>query len=237
MVETLERRPLYRRVKAALVGRIAEGRWQPGQLIPSEFEIAREIGVSQGTVRKALDSMAADNLLLRRQGKGTYVARPDEAQVLFRFFRLAPDDGAKTFPESRVIDVARGPARTAERAKLAMDGGDVIRVRRVRDLAAAPAIFERIVVPARLFPGLDAAPAPNNLYALYADRYGVTVAGASERLKAVAAGAVEARALGVGRGAPLLSIDRIARAVDGRPIEWRVSVCRTDAHHYASELR
>src|SRR3712207_6352868 len=94
--------PLYRQVMARLVHRIAEGVWRQGDALPTEFEIAAELGVSQGTVRKALDAMAAENLIVRQQGRGTFVARYDDQRILFHFFKLAPDEGERRFPESRI---------------------------------------------------------------------------------------------------------------------------------------
>ena len=110
-------RPLYAQVKDRLVRRLIDGAWQPGQLIPSEMELARELGVSQGTIRKALDAMTAENLLLRRQGRGTYVAEPEDSRILFQFFRLMPDGGEPVFPTSRIL------ARSAAAAAPAAGGG------------------------------------------------------------------------------------------------------------------
>jgi GntR family transcriptional regulator len=231
-------RPLYRRVKDMLVKRIADGAWTPGQLLPSEFQIAQDLAVSQGTVRKALDEMTAENMLVRRQGKGTFVARHDEARILFQYFKLQRDDGEKAFPESEVVEVATVAATAEVAAVLGLAAGDaVIRVRRVRSLDREPVIAETIHLPAVLFPGLADEPVPNNLYGLYSTRYGVTVARARERLKAVAAAPEDARLLGVAAGTPVLAIDRVAEAIDGATVEWRVSVCRTERYHYISDLR
>jgi GntR family transcriptional regulator len=93
-------RPLYRQVRDVLVRRIADGVWQAGQGIPSEAEIAADLKVSPGTVRKALDEMTAERLLVRRQGRGTTVARHDDARVLFQFFKLMPDEGEGAFPKA-----------------------------------------------------------------------------------------------------------------------------------------
>src|SRR5215212_10884032 len=103
-------RPLYRQVRDVLVKRIADGVWQAGQALPSEPDIAADLGVSSGTVRKALDEMTAENLVVRRQGRGTFVARHDEARILFQFFKLARDDGERRFPESKIVEVQTGPA-------------------------------------------------------------------------------------------------------------------------------
>ena len=93
---TLGYRPLYRQVKELLMKRLSDGSWTPGQLLPSEPDIAADLGVSPGTVRKALDEMSAESLLVRRQGRGTFVARHDDERILFQFFRLVPDSGARS---------------------------------------------------------------------------------------------------------------------------------------------
>ena len=114
-------RPLYRQVKDVLVGRIAAGAWRAGEAIPSEVEIAAELATSQGTVRKALDEMTAERLVVRRQGRGTFVARHDDARILFQFFKLVPDAGERRFPESRVLSVETARASAEERTRLGLD--------------------------------------------------------------------------------------------------------------------
>ncbi len=231
-------KPLYQQVKDLLIERLIGGYWKPGDLLPSEVQLAEEFGVSQGTVRKALDEMTAGNLLVRRQGRGTYVAEHDQEHALFHFFKMTDRAGHPLVPESRVLRIARGPARLGEAERLQLAGkADVTRITRVRTLAGRPAIFERIVLPAALFPGLDRKrDLPNTLYTLFALDYGITVARAEERLSAVTAGAEAARHLELERDAPLLSIDRIALALNGRPVEWRTSLCDTRDQVYSVTL-
>jgi GntR family transcriptional regulator len=231
--------PLYRQVKERLVRRIADGEWQAGRAIPSEMQIAAELGVSQGTVRKALDEMTAERLLIRRQGVGTFVASHDEDRILFQFFKLGRDDGRRVFPDSSVLSVGEQPSDATEAARLGIRRGTrVVRIHRLRSLGGAIAVSERIVVPSARFAGLAACdPVPNNLYGLYAERYGVTVARASESLKAVACPPDDAAHLGLAPGSPVLAIDRLALDLDGQKVEWRVSLCRTDQFHYTSDLK
>ena len=231
-------RPLYRQVKDVLVRRIADGVWAAGGALPSEPDIAADLGVSHGTVRKALDELAAENLVVRRQGKGTFVARHDEERILFQFFKLIPDTGGRQFPDSRILAVdIRDADVDAARILGLRKGARVVAIERVRMLADTVAILERIVLPKALFPGIEKRDLPNNLYELYRAEFGVTIARAAEQLKAIAAGRREAKHLDVAVGTPLLSIDRTALAIDGAPVEWRVSLCRTDAFHYLSDLR
>lgn len=232
-------KPLYVQVRDTLVRRLIDGQWQPGQLIPSEIELAREIGVSQGTIRKALDAMTAENLLVRRQGRGTYVAEPEDRRMLFQFFRLTPDDRDRAFPTSVVRSRTKAAATEAERAALAIPAHALVwRISRTRALDGRPMVAETLSLPVARFEGFDQMEAvPNNVYRLYSQRWGVTIARAAEKLKAVAATAEEAAELNCPEGAPLLEIERIAYDLEAQPVELRVSRCLTDGIHYLSELR
>ncbi|MGH7051239.1 MAG: GntR family transcriptional regulator [Acetobacteraceae bacterium] len=230
-------RPLYAQVRERLIRRLAEGAWPAGAMLPSEPALAAELGVSQGTVRKALDALTAENLLVRRQGRGTFVARHDERRILFQFFRLVPDQGERQFPESRVLAVTTAAAKIRERARLSLPAGArVIRIRRLRLMGGHATIAESIVLPEALFPGLSGRVLPNNLYGFYAEEYGVSIARASERLKAINLSPPDAALLGAAAGTAALLIDRAAIAIDGQPVEWRLSRCLTRHLHYASEL-
>lgn len=230
--------PLYARVKTIVLGRITAGEWQPGTALPAEMELARELGVSQGTVRKALDALTAEQVLVRRQGSGTYVAEHTPAHVLFRFFSIYDDAGSQVLPDSRPARVATALASTAERHRLGLgEGARVIRITRVRTRAGRAFMDDRIVLPEALFPGLAEEPdIPNTLYDLFQKRYRIHVARTEEQVTAVAATARLADRLGVPAGAPLLAIDRITYDLNGRRIEWRLSYAHLDGAHYFARL-
>lgn len=231
-------RPLYRQARDVLVGRINDGTWQAGQAIPSEHEIAADLGVSPGTARKALDEMESENLVIRHQGRGTFVARHDDARIIFQFFKLTPDSGEREFPGSKILRIDVRAADTAAVKVLKLRAGSrVLHIERIRSLGGKVAIVESITLPNSLFLGAEKLELPNNLYELYRSRFGVTIARSTEKLKAVAAKRREEKYLGVELGAPLLLIDRTAYSLDGRPTEWRVSLCRTDTLHYLSDLK
>ena len=236
--EPLGFRPLYRQARDLLVQRIVDGKWQPGAALPSESEIAVDLGVSQGTIRKALDELEAEKFVVRRQGKGTFVARHDEARILFQFFKLIPDNGDSEFPESEILSVETDTADARTAAALDLrTGARVVRIERLRSLVGQVCIVERIALPRALFPGIEKRALPNNLYQLYRSDFGVTIVRASEKLKATPATRREAKHLGLAPGAPLLSVDRTAIAANGRPAEWRLSLCNTERLHYWSDLR
>jgi GntR family transcriptional regulator len=231
-------RPLYRQVKDEFVKRMVDGLWPAGFLLPSEGQLAAEIGVSQGTVRKALDELAAENLLVRQQGRGTFVAQHDEKRILFQFFKLVPDDGVARFPESVVLEAAVLAATETEREQLGLEpGAKVARVRRMRAIDDVPMIVETLSLPDAMFPGITDSAVPNSLYAFYAERYGVTIAHAREKLKAITLNAVDAAILRKTAGHPALLVQRLALSLDAKPVEWRVSLCLTDDAHYLSFMR
>lgn len=231
-------RPLYLQVREELLKRLIDGRWPPGMLLPSEHQLAAELGVSQGTLRKALDALAADRLLIRQQGRGTFVSVQEEGHFLFKFFRMCRDDGERHLPSSKVVTCRSAKADGAASRVLDLPpGGSVWRIERLRSIDGRAAIFEEIRLPRIRFPDLDRLdPLPNNIYALFASRYGVTIRRADERLKAVAAGRPEAERLDCAVGAPVLRIDRTAFSLDGAPVEWRIAYCRTDDLHYQATL-
>jgi GntR family transcriptional regulator len=231
-------RPLYRQVKDAFVKRMSDGIWPAGHLLPSETQLAAELGVSQGTVRKALDELEAENLVVRQQGKGTFVAQHDEKRILFQFFKLVPDDGIARFPDSIVLSAGLHVATHAEREGLGLEpGAKVARVRRVRAIDGEPMILETLSLPDALFPGITDQPVPNSLYSYYAERFGVTIAHAREQLKAVTLTADEGAILGRPAGHPALRVQRVAQALDARAVEWRISLCLTDNAHYLASMR
>lgn len=240
MDATLGFRPLYAQVKDLLVQRLVAGAWRPGEALPSEFSLAAELKVSQGTVRKALDDLAAQNLVVRRQGRGTFVATHTPQRALFHFFHLVGDDGARALPSHRVLSLASAKASKAEAAALGLRANAAVtRLKRLRMLGGRVAIVESITLPGALFPRFAerlADELPNELYRFYEEKYGVTVARAVERLKAVVASAEEAKWLGLRAGAPLLEIDRVAHGLDSRAVELRLSRCDTAHHHYLSEI-
>lgn len=233
--------PLYAQVRERLIERIRSGEWKPGQLIANEFEIAAEFGVSQGTARKAIGDLASEGLVVRRQGRGTFVVEHTPAHVLFRFFNLFDEGGSPVIPDSRDVKVGTALADARECRALGLDGNArVIRITRTRtrNRDGAPLMAETITLPETLFPGLaEQTEISNTLYDLYQKAYGVLVTRTDDRISAVAAGAAVAAVLAVAPGAPLLRIDRIAFGLDDRPIEWRVSLCHLMGAHYLARSK
>ena len=232
-------RPLYRQVYDYLVRQIATGVWRPAEALPSEQELAAELGVSQGTVRKALDVVAAEKLVERRQGKGTYVAEQTQERALFRFFRWAYPGGQRAIPTSMGETVKRRSSTSDEQLKLHLrENAKVIEISRRRLIDGKPAIVETIVVPVTLFPDLDKrVPLPNTLYSLYQSAYGINIVAVEEEVRAELVRKDDAKKLNLPVGSPLLRIDRLAIALDGSRVELRVSRCNNRDLVYAVTIR
>ena len=152
--------PLYQQIKGLILRSFQSGEWKPGEAIPSEMELSARFRVSQGTVRKAIDELASENLVVRRQGKGTFVATHTEQHVQYRFLRLMPDAGDldDEGPAQRNILECRKARATADVARaLGLRAGEaVMQVRRVLAFKGVPTILEDLWLPALAFKGLSA---------------------------------------------------------------------------------
>jgi GntR family transcriptional regulator len=232
--------PLYRQIKVLITQDMQAGVWRPGEMIPSEFELAERFKASQGTVRKAIDELAAENLVVRRQGKGTFVATHTEQTTRYRFLRLAADDGSGRGLERRLLECRRMRASAEVAHELELKGGDpVVFVRRLLLDLQRPVVLDEIWLPGRLFKDLSAqrlADYEGPMYALFEAAFGVQMLRAEEKIRAVAATPAAAEWLTVAPGAPLLSVERRSLTYGERPVELRRGLYRTDAHHYRNEL-
>lgn len=227
---------LYAQVRARLLERIAAGEWRPGEAIPTETALAAEFRVAIGTIRKAVDTLVAEQVLLRRQGKGTFVTAHDGERLMFHFFHIVGREGRRAWPDTETLSFARERADVATARALAIAPHDkVVRIRNRLALDARPAMVDDITLPADLFPGLTEKifrERENTIYHLYQSRYGINVLRADERLRAIAAPADVAALLGVEPGAPLLEIRRVALTFRDRPVELRISRVDTGRFDY-----
>jgi GntR family transcriptional regulator len=232
--------PLYRRVQIALTRKLAAGEWKPGGAIPSETRLAREFGVSIGTIRKAVDELVAGNILVRQQGRGTFVAMHTEDRTLFYFFHIARKDGIKELPVHELLSFRKDKAEAEEALGLGVGRGTpTLRIHNVLKLGGRPVIFDDIVVPAALFHGLDEntyRSRDSTIYALYQARYRINVIRISERLSAAIPPAAVGAALGMPARTPALVIKRVAYTYNDTPVEYRVSWLDSRDHEYLSDV-
>ena len=233
--------PLYKEVKRQIMAELISGEWKPGTAIPAEKRLSERFAVSIGTIRKAIDELVAENILIRQQGRGTFVASHNRDRLLFYFFHIVAHDGTKQYPVVSLNSFARGKAESHEAEPLQMQRGDpVFRIRNLLKLADVPVIVDDIVIDQRRFPNLSEkqfAARPNTIYNLYQDAFGISVVRTQERLRAILADVQQARLLKVAPRAPLLRIARIAYSYQDVPIEARTSIVNTEQHEYWSEIR
>ena len=233
--------PLYLQIKGLMERALEAGEWGPGAAIPAEVALATRFGVSQGTVRKAIGALANENLLVRKQGKGTFVATHTEERASnFRFLRVRRNDGQAEYPGNRLVDLRRAKAGAESARRLGIRVGDgVFVLRRVLDLAGRPTVLDDITLPAVLFSGLTRAryaAYPGSMYGFFEQVFGVRMLRAEERLTAVAADAASAELLDVEPGTPLLAVDRVSFTYGDRPVEVRRGLCATRHAHYWNTL-
>ena len=233
--------PLYQQIKGLMERALEAGEWGPGAAIPAEVALAARFGVSQGTVRKAIGALANENLLVRKQGKGTFVATHTEERASnFRFLRVRRNDEQAEYPVNRLVDLRRAKAGAEIARRLGIHVGDgVFVLRRVLDLAGHPAVLDDITLPAALFAGLTRAryaAYPGSTYGFFEQMFGVRMLRAEERLTAVAADAESAGLLDVAPGTPLLAVDRVSFTYGDRPVEVRRGLCATRHAHYWNTL-
>jgi GntR family transcriptional regulator len=232
--------PLYQQIKSLVTASLKEGAWRPGEVIPSEVELAKKFSVSQGTVRKAIDELAAENLLVRRQGRGTYVATHQEARAQFRFLRLRADEGATGTPRSRLVDCKRVRATAEVARQLGLKATDpCVLVRRVLDFGGLPAVLDEIWLAANQFKGLTAEKIEQfngPLYGLFESEFGIRMIRAEERISAKKVSSSEAALLQMAHDSPILIVDRTSFTYQGLAVEFRRGYYRTESFHYFNEL-
>lgn len=231
---------LYREVKRKLIADISSGAVPPGGALANESDLAKRFGVSIGTVRRAVDELVADHILLRQQGRGTFVGKLDRERFMFQFFKIARRDGPREFPEVKLLSWSKSRATQAESQILQISAGAaVFRIENLLSLRGKPVMHDSIVLGAAMFGGLTKSlleQREGTLYELYQTVFGITVIGAEERVQAVAVTPENSALLGVPHGSPALRIERVAFTFDQQPAELRVSIVDTREADYVSRL-
>ncbi len=232
--------PAYKLVKQKLTEELSRGRWRHGEAIPSEPLLARRYQVSIGTLRRAVGELVAENILVREQGRGTFVASHTRDYMLNVFFRIENHEGLRELPESELISFRRAPASRAAAAALQVRPRDPVYQIRVRlRLRGKIVILDEIRLPARLFPDMNEhifAERDTTVYGMFQARYGITVVKQRETLTAQLADADTCRLLNLRRPAAVLKVIRTAYAHKDVPVDWRVRYVNTAHHHYLSIL-
>ena len=232
--------PLYHQLKELIKDQIARQVWRMDEMIPSENELAAAYNISPGTVKKAFAELVHEGVLYRRQGKGTFVARPNFKRSFIRFFRYGLGEGqVGKLPTSRIISsrVIIPPARIKEILRLEKKAR-VIAIRRLRTLEDIPLMMEDLYLPEEIFHGFEKLDISKELlYPIFDAEYHTPISWAEEFLEPRIADEQVARDLGIKKGDAVIFVERIAYTLGDRPVEFRVSIGRGDRFRYHVEIR
>lgn len=232
--------PLYRVVKRSLLRAIEAGRYPAGGALHSEVELASRFGVSVGTLRHAVDELVAEHIVVRRQGKGTFVALHNADRYLFQFFHVERCDGLREIPQVELVGFERVRVDEEPAEALGLKTGEpVIQIDNRLRLQGRVVVHDRLTLPSLLFRGLSekrVRDRPSTIYHLYQTEFGITVTRALERARAVSADRLAARILGVSEFAPVMQVRRTALTFGDKPVEYRVSNINTEQHEYVHLL-
>ena len=240
--------PLYRQVKSALLKLLESGQLGPGETLPNEAEIAKAMQISIGTLRKAVDELVHEHILVRRQGKGTFVALHNNDRFMFQFFHVEPRPDVfdprvvldREFPIVNNVGFSSGMANDNEAYALRLRVGDLVwRVDNALSLGGQCIMHDRIVLSQALFKGLTEkrfSERPSTIYNLYQTDHGISVIRTQERARAVAVSAEIGRVLSLRTGTPVMEVQRVALTFGERPVELRISTINTANHDYVSLL-
>ena len=231
--------PLYVQIAEGFLDRIESGELAPGDRLPPERELSELLSVNRMTVRRALRMLEGQGLLIRRQGAGTYVAKPKierQASQLFPFTRGMEQRGYK--PGIKLITFEERPAETSVAQKLSIPvAAPVFKAYRLRTLNQEPVMLEDFTLPAYHFPGFDCHDlSTRSLYEIFATEYQLSISQAHQSLEPVIASEYEARLLGIETGAPMMLERRLAFDEQGRPVEYSKDLYRGDRFRFITEI-
>jgi GntR family transcriptional regulator len=226
---------VFFQIQALIIQRIIDGIWPPSERLPSEFALAKEFKVLQGTVRKSIDTLIHKNLLIRHQGRDTFVSSHSDQREFFWFCHHVENNNISQSPQtSHLISHQRRKCSPKESKHLKISKAAYTQnIRPVRSMRGIPFIIENIVVPDALITELGKETGiPNELYQLYEQAYSENIHKVVEHFPAGTLTHSKATYLSLQEGDPLLEIDGLAATLDGTPVEWSVSRCYTSAHSY-----
>lgn len=213
----------YRQIANTLALRIRSGRYAPGERLPSDRDLSAEFGHNRHTVRRALDLLEAEDLILRRRGRGTFVVDPvpqknSKTRISLGLIDITRALGMR--PKADVLDVCIEAAREIG-AILAIDARDkVIHIHRLRSYDDAPIIVEHIYLTQALLPDLERLDLSGSLRSIMQDQYGLVVAHNQIEFESVLSTGEHSRLLNLPEGSPLLLEKRITYTDAQVPCEY-----------------
>lgn len=231
--------PLYAEVRGRIVDSLRQVEWGHGGRIPTEPQLAKRYGVSVGTIRKAVDALVAERILLRQAGRGTFVASHTGERAFAQFLQLVDAQGRRVVPPARLLSFGTRRASPEIAARLNLAAGSVVlQVENLRLWQEDAVMLDRVWTPRSLFPGLrraEFAARTGSIYGFYQER-GLTVIRIEEELSATSAAADVAEPLGIVAGAPVMLVRRTAFSFGPEPVEFRHRFVVPDIIRYRNRL-
>jgi len=232
--------PLYKLIKLEITKALSGGKVAPGEAMPTEKEFAAQFGVSVGTIRRAMDELVDEHVVVRQQGRGTFLREFSQDLMLNPFWRIVRPDGSREIPIVQTINFKTGPARAEVASALKIQSKSlVIHIVNLLLLGGRRIICDDVYLPESMFPGMTKeilVEREGTMFGLYQNLYGVSVISTLDRVTAKAATHETAKLLDVPLGMPLLEINRVAHTFDGRPVEWRRSLVLTEGYEYRNSI-
>ncbi|MBY0531251.1 MAG: GntR family transcriptional regulator [Xanthobacteraceae bacterium] len=231
---------LYKRIKMDVTRMLSSGDTNPNDPLPTEKQLAARFNVSIGTVRRAMDDLVAEHIVVRQQGRGTFLAALSPERMLNRFWPIFRQDGVRVIPIVQTLSFEEGRADAEVAEALGLHKGDPIyRIVNVLLMGGNPVILDEINLSKKLYFGMreeELVARETTMYGYYQSHFGINVFRVLDRMNSVLANEWSAKRLGVAVNSPLLSVIRIAYAFGNRPVEFRKSVIRTDAYEYRNAI-
>lgn len=227
MLEPTSPLPLYHQLERLLAQRIGEGRYRDG--LPGEWELAQEFGISRGTVRQALDRLVRRGLVVRRRGRGSFIAPAPLEYPLGRFFHFAHEMNERGISEvSRVLgrSTARPPAPVARSLGLA-PGRRCLRIVRLRLAGEVPLLLETSHLPEDLAPSLVAADLSHGSIYDVVEAAGTPITEVTEDVRPVTLDRAQAACFDLPAGTTAFALERLSWAGE-RPVEHRLILAPGD---------
>jgi GntR family transcriptional regulator len=231
--------PLYVQIAGSLLDRIESGELTPGDRLPPERELSEMLSVNRMTVRRALNMLEGQGLLLRRRGDGTYVAQPKierQANQVFPFTKGMETRGYK--PGAKLITFEKRLSETFVAKQLCLPvSAPVYRVTRVRLLNQEPVMLEEFTIPVHLFPDFEQHDiSTRSLYEIFSTEYNVTILQAYQSLEPIIASDYVAGLLEIEEGFPLMLERRLAFNQYNQPVEYSKDLYRGDRFRFITEV-
>ncbi len=230
--------PIYYQLEQGIKEMIEKAQLKPGEMIPSERELAETYEISRMTVRQAINNLVSDGYLVRKRGKGTFVAAKKIEQPLKGLTSFSEDMRARGMePGTNVLEFRIIPANQSLAQQLDIrEGGDIYEIRRIRLADQLPMALETAYVPCVLVPGLTREIVSGSVYEFIENELGLKIKSGVQVLEASVARKVEAEILQMKEGAPVLLIQRNSYLENGQPLELVKSIYRGDRYKFTIEM-